>query len=195
MKINPKYIQLIGDAVIPLVGFFAWDWSLYFILLFYFIDLVIGEVVVNLKSRKIVEYQKSGVQGWIIRAWASGLLLIGTVLLIHFILYWVVSGIDFRAEAIEFWTYEELGIQQGYILLPLLIIAAVQQYRIYFLLPARYRTQQLEDLWKKRISSLLIVAVGALLAFALFQFVVIPAWVIVVVIVAATSVYGLRFNN
>ena len=32
------FIQIIGELAIPLIGFFFWNWSLYFILLFYMIE-------------------------------------------------------------------------------------------------------------------------------------------------------------
>ena len=56
MRINPKYIQLVGDAIIPILGFFFWDWNLYFILLFYFLDMLTKEVLLHLKSNKINQY-------------------------------------------------------------------------------------------------------------------------------------------
>ena len=56
MKLNPKIIQVAADAAIPLMGFFLWDWSLYFILLFYLLDLLASEIIAHLSARKIREY-------------------------------------------------------------------------------------------------------------------------------------------
>ena len=57
MRIQPKYIQILGDAVIPLLGFFVWNWNIYFILLFYLLDLLVKEVVIHFKSNRIVKFK------------------------------------------------------------------------------------------------------------------------------------------
>ena len=65
MKTNQAYIQLIGDAVIPLAGALFFDWSLYFILIFYCIDLFVAEVILHVKSKKTVEFRGIRKNEWI----------------------------------------------------------------------------------------------------------------------------------
>ena len=138
MKINPIYIQLIGDAAIPLAGFFWWEWSLYFILLFYIMDLLVAEGVTHLKSKKVVEFRGEAPKQWMLSGAISFLLLVIVVSTVHGAAFFIHPGIDFQKELWSFWTYEELGVQQGYVLLPLLLFAGYQQYKLFFLAPRRH---------------------------------------------------------
>ena len=65
MNQRVKYVQLFTEALIPLLGFFMWDWGLYFILLFYFIDITTDEVFSHLKSKKIVAFKMIRKNEWI----------------------------------------------------------------------------------------------------------------------------------
>lgn len=158
-----RYIQLAGDALIPLMGFFLWNWSLYFIVLFYLADLVIDEVFTNLKAGKIKEYNdnKRSSAYW---KYSSLFLLAVAVFLIHLALSLFHPGIDFPKEIIAFWNYRDMGIEQGYILLPLLILIAYQRYKVEFLMPARYRDLELNQFWKKHLRSYLALIAGVGLA-------------------------------
>ena len=120
MRINVKLIQLFGDALIPLLGFFWWGWSLYFIILFYLIDYLSNEIFRHIKSRKIVTYQKVKNSKWLYKGLISATLLLGSYVLIHFAMRTIHPDINFTKEIVKFWTYKDLGIEQGYILLPLI---------------------------------------------------------------------------
>src|SRR5690554_8069219 len=53
-----RLINAISEAIIPLLGIFFFEWGIYFILLFYFIDLVATEVFLYIKVNKIIQFQK-----------------------------------------------------------------------------------------------------------------------------------------
>ena len=57
MRVNQKYVQSFGDALIPILGYFFWNWNLYFIVLFYLLDLIASEVFMYFKSKKILQVQ------------------------------------------------------------------------------------------------------------------------------------------
>lgn len=195
MKINPKYIQLAGDALIPLCGFFLWDWSLYFILLFYFIDMFADEVILHLKSNKIVKSQGSEYKSsWLKYGIISLVSFAFSIILIHFSMMFIEDNIDFKVEALAFWNYEEMGMKQGILLIPLVFLVGLMQYRMEFLLPAAYRKVNINFLWKKHILALFaIIAIsGFFLAFS--QFVILPELVYVLFVVLSISAYKLRFN-
>lgn len=194
MRINPKYIQLASDALIPICGFFLWDWSLYFILLFYFIDLLVDEVILHLKSKKIVESQNLNKTNWLKFSVLSLGVLSIAILIIHFAMLFIADGINFWSEAIDFWNYEELGIKQGVLLIPLVLLVGFMQFRMEFLLPGRFRTAQLPTMWKKHIAALLSIVALAAICLAIEQFVSIPELIYVLVIVALSSLYKFRFN-
>ncbi|MGB0914944.1 MAG: hypothetical protein ACPGVI_02680 [Crocinitomicaceae bacterium] len=194
MKIQPKYIQLFSDALIPILGFFLWNWSLYFILLFYFIDFITDEVILHLKSKKIIQSQNVSNSIW----WKHGIVSFTVftllLLIIHFAMVFIDDGINFWTEAVAFWNYEELGIKQGVLFIPLVFLVGYMQFRMEFLLPARYKTADLSILWRKHIAALLSMIALAGLCLALEQFISIPELFYVLAIVLLSSLYKLRFN-
>ncbi len=196
MKINPKYIQLLSEALIPLLGFFLWDWSLYFILLFYFIDMIGAELVMHLKSKRICNYNSNEQKtSWFGYGVLSVVALTFTILCIHFSMMFIVEGIAFKNEIIDFWNYEELGIKQGYVLVPLVLFVSFQQYKMEFVMPARYRIQSLKLIWSAHIQALLVVLGFSGLCLGVSLFILIPEVVVVLGIIVFTVLYKLRTNH
>jgi len=64
MRVNTKLIQLAGDALIPILGFFFWDWGLYFIVIFYLLDYIVSEILTHLKAKRIFGHDASGRTIW-----------------------------------------------------------------------------------------------------------------------------------
>lgn len=191
MNLNPKYVQLIGDALIPLLGFFWWDWSLYFILLFYGLDLIANEIIIHLKSRKIIQFQSEDKQIWLKLGVFSAFTLILIVFLCHLTILNLYPSIDFQQEIISFWQYEELGIQQGFILVPLIAITAYQQYSIFFIRTQIFRKVGLKSIWKNHLTALLIILGITGIFLGLSKWILIPDVVIIIGIVVLSSVYSL----
>jgi len=84
MRVQPKYLLLVSDALIPLLGLFVWNWSLYFILLFYLLDLLAREVLTHVKTKGI--YKAQGLQKkqkWVRNGLLSGILFLTVVAGIH----------------------------------------------------------------------------------------------------------------
>jgi len=195
VRINPIYSVLLGDAVIPLAGFFFWDWSLYFILLFYLIDLASNEVFLHFKARKIWEYQQEGKRNWLLSGIGSGLLAIAVICAVHGALFFIEPGIRFGKESYAFWTYEELGVQQGYLLVPLVIFAGYQQYKMTFLMPGRFRSIRMEDLWKRQHGIHVVLLGVVLLAVGIYAIYPVNPIVYVLAIVVARAIFTLRFGE
>lgn len=118
MNSAEKVRDLIGDVALPLMGYFLWNWSLYFIMIYFMLDQLSRTVflawrlkLTNLNSRK-----KSNI---FVR---SILLLLFEVFLIHVFIKSIQPAIQFKKEILNFIHYSDMGIEQGYILLPLLIL-------------------------------------------------------------------------
>jgi len=192
-----RYIQLGLEASIPLLGFFFWEWSLYFILLFYFLDLIAAEIIMHMKSRKIAKYRNTvqAVKEWRLRGLFSGVVLLIGVTIIHGAMLFIQYGIQFWNEAIAFWNYEEMGIKQGYLFVPLILLLSYQQYKIEFLLPARYRTYQMKDIWATHTRALIVIAGFAGVCMGLSLLVSLPEIAYVLGIVVLTVAYKLKFGN
>lgn len=197
MNKKAKYIQLASEALIPLLGFFLWDWSLYFIILFYFIDMVVDEGIMHAKANKIVRHNTATEKhkSWLGYGLLSMLTLLVAAGVIHVALYFISEGIFFRQEALAFWEYKELGIKQGYLLVPLVLLVGYQQYKMEFLMLAKYRNMTLARLWRRHIQALCVVVGFAGFCTGLSQFIVLPDIVYVLGIVFCTVFYKLTMRN
>jgi hypothetical protein len=190
-RLNPKIIQLIGDAVIPLLGFFWWNWSLYFIVLFYLLDYLSNEVILNLKSKKITTFQEIDSKIWFKKAFLSFLLFLLGIVLVHLSMNMLHPQIDFYKEFIQFLSYKDMGIAQGYFLLPLIALVGYQRYKMEFLMPARFKTQTIPTLWAShfKMQFTLIGCVAFTIGFQ--SLIALPETVYIIAIVVVTSVYQL----
>ncbi len=169
--------QAIGEAVIPLLGFFFWEWSLYFILLFFFIDLIVTEFFLYLKGRKIVQYQNNQEQNTNFRKFGiiSLVLMVGVIISSHFGIFFIERGIVFKEEIVAFLVYEELDlpIAQGYIIFPLVILGNYTQYHTFFIKQRKELFYRVEHIYKIRIRALFLAISGAILSIfiaVIFQF-------------------------
>jgi hypothetical protein len=189
-----QYIQLAGDALIPLLGFYLWDWSLYFILLFYFADLIIGEVFTWVRSEKLRKAREGRMKTQaVIAAGFSAAFLVSSILLMNIAIRFLHPDLIIVNELIAFWTYKEMGIEQGYVLLPLLILVSYQQYKLEFVLNGRFRTQTIRELWGQHVRNrTVLMSVSGIAASLLYFFNIPDVWVLWTVILC-TGLYSLYF--
>lgn len=181
-----KIIQAVGEAIIPLLGFFYFDWSLYFILLFYFIDLIATEVFTYIKVNKIITFQRINypMQQRYGKLILNSLLVIILIAISHVFIYFQHDDIQFQKAIIEFILYEEPGfpIPQGYVLLPLVILGNFQQYKNLFVKRNAYRVFSWKQLILSRRRALIIALIGAVSGLIFAQFFVISSLVYLILI-------------
>jgi hypothetical protein len=144
-----------------------------------------------LKSRKINEV--SPAKNNLYPLIALGVFLIA-VFVIHVAVMFVHPDIDFTNEVVAFWTYEELGIQQGYVLLPLVWLVSYQQYKMEFLRLKLYTQLTVESIWRSKAIAFFLMAVSAGLTIGLSLIITFEDWIYVITIVAVSSVYQLLKN-
>ncbi|MBL1278987.1 MAG: hypothetical protein COA33_001850 [Fluviicola sp.] len=197
MSTKQRFIQVILEGFIPLLGFFFWNWSLYFILLFYFIDMIANEGIMHLKSKKTQSFQQKAKnkQNWIKKGVISSVLLIFSIVLIHFSMFFIVPEIKFYQEFLAFLNYEEMGIKQGYILIPLVVLLSYQQYKMTFLMRAKFRTTEMTQLWKTHIQAIIAIIAFGGLCLGIAQLILLPELVYVLGIILFSSLYRLRFGE
>jgi hypothetical protein len=187
-----QLIQAFGELVIPLLGFFWLGWDLYFILLFYLLDIVATEVFYQLKLSKITAFQK--VESSIIqRISTMGLVLLIGVLA-HTMILRLYPELVFSKAFMDFLAYEEEGIPiaQGYLLLPLVVIGNYQQYKMFFLVPNRFRTLSVDSLYSSRRNALLAALGGIALVTSVLYFVLIPEIFVLLVFVTGKLWFDLK---
>ena len=187
-----QIIQAIGELVIPLLGFFWLGWDLYFILLFYLLDLLATEVFYQLKLSKISKFQHPETS-FLTRFGSIGLVII-LLVLSHGMIHNLYPELVFQDAFIEFLAYEEEGIPiaQGYLLLPLIIFGNYQQYKMFFLMPNRFRTMPIDLLYNSRRNALLAALGGIALTSAVLFFTVIPELVILLLFVTGKLWFDLK---
>lgn len=187
-----RLVQLLLEASIPLMGYFLWDWSLYFIILFYLIDVLSSLFVDHLKSKKIVAYKglQSGKKTWLKFGLLSSVLFLLNITVIHLALFFIDPEIDFLQGFIAFLSYEEMGIQQGYVIIPLVFFANFQRYKMEFLMPAKYRVKELSAIWRENNVAAVLILAFSTLVIGLSQFLSFNETVLLILVVVITSLYN-----
>jgi hypothetical protein len=119
VKSQEKIVILLGDIAFPLIGFFFWNWGFYFIALYFIIDQLAKQafLIVRLKNISLQFTEKA------ILLSKSMTLFFFEVLIIILINYQMTVEFNPINGIIKFLSYEDMGIQQGVVLIPLLIFA------------------------------------------------------------------------
>ncbi len=195
MRINPKIIQVAGDALIPLAGYFWWEWNLYYILLFYLLDYISNEIFLHVKSKKIQSSQNTPPEIWVKNAIISSFLLLFSVLCVHFAMLRISPGIQFTDELLHFWKYKDLGIEQGYLLVPLIFLVGFQRYKMEFVGTAQFNTVKMKELWKQHIIVHFAILAFSCTVIGLSAFTVFPEIVYISALIVASSIFQLLRVN
>lgn len=118
------------------------------------------------------------------------LFLVGIVL-VHLSMKMLHPQIDFYKEFIQFLSYKDMGIAQGYFLLPLIALVGFQRYKMEFLILAIFKTQTIPTLWAShfKMQFTLIGCVAFTIGFQ--SLIALPEIVYIIAIVVVTSVYQL----
>jgi hypothetical protein len=189
MRVNLKYFQLITDAIIPLLGYFFWHWNLYFIVLFYLLDYLAYEVFSHVKAKKVTSLKKEQNNKWLKLGMISAVLIVVNVVFVHITMKALVPTIDFTKEMLAFWKYKDMGIEQGYFLLPLIVMAGYQRYKMEFLMTGLFQKITIHQIFTKHIQAQLIAFGFIALTFGLSFLIVFPEIIYVLGIVFFTGVY------
>ncbi|TXI85316.1 MAG: hypothetical protein E6Q38_00615 [Crocinitomicaceae bacterium] len=190
MRVNLKYFQLLTDAIIPLLGYFLWHWNLYFIVLFYLLDYLAYEVFSHIKANKVqTTLKREQSIAWLKLGIVSALLFIVNCVLVQLTMKAIVPTIDFTKELSAFWNYKDMGIEQGYFLLPLIAFAGYQRYKMEFLMTGLVQKISIHQIFTKHIQAQLIAFGFIAFTFGLSFLIVFPEIVYVLGIVLFTGLY------
>lgn len=129
------------EGLIPVLGYFYWKWDASFILLFYLIDWVLFWVLSLLKARKRIQFSENlpEKQLAIKHLGIAFLCILSTSLAVFYILPNIHPHFSWQERIWAFLTYSDMGIQQGFILIPLMTLSGYLAFKQQFLLPQLFR--------------------------------------------------------
>lgn len=126
MNRQEKISSLIGDIGIPIIGFFFWNWSIYFICLFFLLDQLSREVSNLLRMQSVRERVKLTKRAYFLNI----LSFLMCFLAAHIYADNLYPEINFLHEINAFFWYEDMGVAQGFILLPLVVMSERMRYKM-----------------------------------------------------------------
>jgi hypothetical protein len=164
--------QTVLEAALPLAGYFYWHWDTSFILLFYLLDWILFLAINTVKAKKRFAFSQLAAE----KKQAIRTLLLGTAFLIItcFVVLLTMQLLqptfNFSERVIAFLRYNDMGIEQGYVLLPLLLLNGISVYKQQFIRPELYKYLTIGQLINESSKQglLLLACAGLFLGVALF---------------------------
>jgi hypothetical protein len=188
---NPKraqIIQIAGEALIPLLGYLFWNWNFYFIALFYLLDLAANTAFLYLKLTKFrtaAHKQHVIAHSLLYMAGIAGIVILGILLSGQ-----IIHPFDLKQQSIDFIMLEDLGLPQGFFLVPLVVYAAWMQYKLEFLLQKKHERGTAGALLKKHSLGMLVSLVLLAAGYGLSLLVKIPEIAAVLSLILLTTAYS-----
>jgi len=184
-------VQTLIEALIPVIGYFSWGWDLSFLLLFYLLDWLLAFGILMAKGRKRFSFsQKDNEKKLLIRRIFIGFVLMSAACAaIGTGVVFLQPGLHWPQRVMEFLLYKDMGIEQGYVLVPLIVLNGILVYRQQFIMTGRFRTQEMGEITRPFIQQgfVLLGCSGLLLgAASLFTF---PQEIPIFLLIAGTSAY------
>lgn len=186
-----QLIQLLLEAGIPILGVFLWNWNLAFILFYYIFDWLASSLLTAAKIKKCIDYLGGGVlrSKWYLFAFISVALILPSCIVGNLFLNHTLNDYSFLKEFERFFFYKDMGIEQGYLLIPLVLLNAWTQYRMQFLITqAHTRTNELAIVKKYLLQNGLIL-IGVLLCYGISTLVQLNEWFYIGFLLVSTSTF------
>lgn len=189
MQAKIKVVQVLSEALLPILGYFYWSWSIYDLLLFYLLDLIVASVFTFVKIKKVglVRQEKSLLRGFI------SLLLLSyvTIIILALLLIPVIlPAFDFVIDTKRFLLLEDMGLPQGFFLFPLVFYAGYLQYKMKFLQTNLAHKMTVLQVKKQHLQGLFSIIAILGLSVGLVQFVTISELSAVFSLILLTAIYS-----
>jgi phage-related holin len=136
-------IQSFLEAFLPIYGYLYWKWDVSFILLFYFLDWSLFLGIAIAKAKKRIHFSGDSIDKKdALKLISHGVAtMILTILLIWNTIPRLVHPFSWTERIVSFITYKEMGVPQGVLLIPLILLNGLVLYKQQFI-----RTKQFEYL-------------------------------------------------
>ncbi len=153
--------QTLIEGLIPVLGYFYWNWDASFILLFFLIDWSLFWTLSLLKARKRIQFSGNTSEKQLAtkHLGIAFLCILSTSLAVFHILPNIHSNFEWTERIWAFLSYSDMGIQQGFILIPLMVLSGYLTYKQQFLLPQLYRKYPVTYFTREGVKQGLILSV------------------------------------
>jgi hypothetical protein len=184
-------IQTLLEAALPLLGYFYWNWDTSFILMFYWLDWALFLGINTAKAKKRLEYSgRPSEKKEAIRHLSIGFLtFLGTSLLVYFTLPILTIDFDWKERMISFLTYKDIGVQQGIILIPLVLLNGIVIYKQQFIRPQLYARMEMRSIISETSKQGYLLLGAAAFFFGLALVVSFPAEIMLFIAIGGTTLY------
>jgi len=183
--------QTVLEAALPLAGYFYWHWDTSFILLFYLLDWILFLAINSVKAKKRFAYSGLVTE----KKHALRTLLLGSAFLFATCFIVILNmqllqpSFHFTDRVIAFLMYEDIGIAQGYVLLPLLLLNGISVYKQQFIRPELYKYLTMGQLINESSKQGLLLLACAGLFFGVSLFIQLPEEILLFSTIIGTTGY------
>lgn len=181
------------ETLLPILGYFYWNWDASFILMFYLIDWLLFWALTLFKARKRIDFSGNETEKQIAtRHLAIAFLcILSTSLAVFFILPNIHPDFSWTERIWAFLSYSDMGIQQGFILIPLMILSGYLTYKQQFLLPQLFRKYPVSQFTRESVKQGIILSLAFGVVLLISRFVHIPDEVLLFGTVLGVVIYRL----
>jgi len=148
---SAKFVLILLELIIPLIGFLFWNWDFVFIILFFAIDWLVLILFQFLKMRECLKLglRKSDKQYMALTILVLLSMFLATVFILTGICYISIPKFNLSAEITRFLSYKDSGIAQGYFLIPLCLLNGYLIYQRDFLKPKIYQIKTIREIFSR----------------------------------------------
>lgn len=189
--------QTLVEGLIPVLGYFYWNWDASFILLFFLIDWCLFWTLSLLKARKRIQFSENTAEKQLAtrHLGIAFLCILSTSLAVFFTLPNIHPQFEWTERIWAFLNYSDMGIQQGIILIPLMVLSGYLAYRQQFLLPQLYRKYPVAYFTREPVKQGIILSLVFGVVLLVSAFVVFPDEVLLFGTVTGVIAYRLITRN
>lgn len=190
---NAIIFQTCIEALLPILGYFYWNWDASFILMFYLIDWVLFWVLTLFKARKRIGFSGNEAEKQVaVKHLAIAFLcILSTSLAVFFTLPGMHTHFSWTERIWAFLSYSDMGIQQGFVLIPLMVLSGYLTYKQQFLLPQLFRKYPVSEFTKESVKQGIILSLAFGITLLVSRFVQIPDEVVLFGTVLGVVTYRL----
>lgn len=189
--------QTLVEGLIPVLGYFYWNWDASFILLFYLIDWILFWTLTVLKARKRIQFSGNAAekQTAVQHGSMAFLCILSTSLAVFYLLPNMHHPFSWTERIQAFLSYSDMGIQQGFVLIPLMVLSGYLVYKQQFLAPQLFRNFPVNYFTRESMRQGVILTLVFGLALLVSFFVQIPDEVLLFGTVVGVIAYRLVTRN